>query len=74
MKETDHAECDELTEEHWGVLQEREAIKEALAQQHNDGSIAGRAQTLRHGLDGLLQEEWLYRRKSHSFTGREGRP
>jgi hypothetical protein len=30
MKETDHAECDELTEEHWGVLQERETSSAEL--------------------------------------------
>ena len=32
MKETDQATCDELTEEVWRVLEEREAIKEALTE------------------------------------------
>jgi len=32
MKETDQAKCDELTEEIWRVLEEREAIKEALTE------------------------------------------
>lgn len=32
MKETNRAKCDELSEEIWRVLEEREAIKEALTE------------------------------------------
>jgi len=32
MQERDQAKCDELSEEIWRVLEEREAIKEALTE------------------------------------------
>ena len=32
MQERDQAKCDELSEEIWQVLEEREAIKEALTE------------------------------------------